>query len=841
MIWTWYRRWRRPKWFRRSHRQSPATRRFLCRPHLETLEDRRTPATHTWTGAVSPFWSNPGNWSGGTPFSDPSADLVFNPGANDLTVDDVSGTVTVHNITFNEDLTHTTHGIAQNTGGSLAWLASGNIAVNGPNLGTVQISVDIDLRTNPQMGQFTHYITTTNADDVFFEGQFTGSALASLTKEANTGGEAVYIPRRGATSYVPPIYVVAGNFGLVNDPPIRLFSNYVSIASGARFDLFGQVQIDSLVGAGTVVGHGASEFNIGDGNASTTFSGVITGSLSLYKEGTGTLALSGHNTYTGITEINGGTLQLGVSNALPSSTSVFVESTARLDLNGIDTTINRLGGAPGSSVTLGTATLTLNNALFPGVISGIGGKVTKNGSEFAHFEGNNSYSGLTSVNGGRFIVDGSQPVSTVAVAYGATLSGSGTAGFLSVLGTVHPNVGDPFFGDVLHSGTAVFNGGSSFEVTLRGTTPGSYDQLNSNSNINIGGNPALRVDLAFNSAVGDQFVIMLASGTLSGTFSGLPEGQVFAIGQARFQIHYTAQSVVLTHVANPATHLLIGTSLTSQAGAASDVSVTAVDGGGHQDPLYTGTVHFTSQDPYGAVLPADCTFTAADHGQHTFSSGATLFTAGTWDVTATDTSSSITGMVNVQISAAPASVLAVTAPSSAPSGSPFDITVTAQDPYGNTDTNYQGTVTFSTSDTDPGVVLPPDYTFQPGDQGSVTFAGGVTLITPGDQTITATDTISGFSGSATVTVSGAGPMSRDDGRRSPAGVPLLAATIELPNTTPSLAANVAAIVRSSPPHVALADSNPLPTKSSLSRFGRRTPTPALVAPAIDLVFSEVQA
>jgi hypothetical protein len=36
----------------------------------------------------------------------------------------------------------------------------------------------------------------------------------------------------------------------------------------------------------------------------------------------------------------------------------------------------------------------------------------------------------------------------------------------------------------------------------------------------------------------------------------------------------------------------------------------------------------------------------------------------------------------------------------------------------------------------------------------VTFAGGVTLITPGDQMITATDTVSGIAGSATVTVNG---------------------------------------------------------------------------------------
>jgi hypothetical protein len=70
----------------------------------------------------------------------------------------------------------------------------------------------------------------------------------------------------------------------------------------------------------------------------------------------------------------------------------------------------------------------------------------------------------------------------------------------------------------------------------------------------------------------------------------------------------------------------------------------------------------------------------------------------------------------------------------------FDVTVVAQDPYGNTDTNYGGTITWTTTDQDPGVMLPPDYAFQPSDQGMGTFPGGVTLITPGDQLLAATDT-----------------------------------------------------------------------------------------------------
>jgi hypothetical protein len=115
--------------------------------------------------------------------------------------------------------------------------------------------------------------------------------------------------------------------------------------------------------------------------------------------------------------------------------------------------------------------------------------------------------------------------------------------------------------------------------------------------------------------------------------------------------------------------------------------------------------------------------------------------------------------IALQIERAPGNRFQITAASSAVSGTPFDLTVTALDLYGNIDTNYQGTVTFSTTDPDSGVVLPADYTFTTGvggDNGVHTFSGGVTLVTVGDQTLTASDTVNGIAGSATITV-GPGP------------------------------------------------------------------------------------
>jgi hypothetical protein len=190
-----------------------------------------------------------------------------------------------------------------------------------------------------------------------------------------------------------------------------------------------------------------------------------------------------------------------------------------------------------------------------------------------------------------------------------------------------------------------------------------------------------------------------------------------------------------------------------QAGTLSYFLVTTRDAYGNLTPLYSGTVHFTTSDPQGLV-PLNFTFTPLlDPGYHVFL--ADLRTAGSQELTVTDTADgSITGTQSgIVVTPAPATHFQVDAPSDAQSGNPFDVTVTALDRFGNIDTNYMGTVDWMTSDMDSGVVLPDLYSFTADDNGVHLFAGGVTLITPGDQTITPFDVDSGIQGTATVTVS----------------------------------------------------------------------------------------
>ncbi len=187
----------------------------------------------------------------------------------------------------------------------------------------------------------------------------------------------------------------------------------------------------------------------------------------------------------------------------------------------------------------------------------------------------------------------------------------------------------------------------------------------------------------------------------------------------------------------------------TSAGSPQTFTITIQNADGTTDTGYTGTVHFTSNDPQ-AVLPADYTFTAANAGVYTFA--AVLKTAGTRFITAGDTASwLVTGRATTTVTAAAASILVITGPSSVTPGAAFSITVTAYDAYGNVATGYTGTIHFSS--TDSTATLPANYTFNASDEGTYTFSALV-LKKKGNQSIAATDTLfSSITGSVSVDVS----------------------------------------------------------------------------------------
>src|SRR5262249_40783778 len=143
--------------------------------------------------------------------------------------------------------------------------------------------------------------------------------------------------------------------------------------------------------------------------------------------------------------------------------------------------------------------------------------------------------------------------------------------------------------------------------------------------------------------------------------------------------------------------------------------------------------------------------------------------AGSQTITATDIVSGITGTAIVAVTAATPDHLLVIAPATVVAGTAFDITVAVQGAFNNMVTTYVGTVQFTSSDTDPGVLLPSDYAFTSDDAGLHLFVGGVTLLTPGSQTLIVSDLSLGIMGEATIDVTAPAAPPGGGGRASGPG------------------------------------------------------------------------
>src|SRR5206468_1423310 len=199
-----------------------------------------------------------------------------------------------------------------------------------------------------------------------------------------------------------------------------------------------------------------------------------------------------------------------------------------------------------------------------------------------------------------------------------------------------------------------------------------------------------------------------------------------------------ATTVTVNPASGMATSIVVaGYPSSVTAGTAHNFTVTMTDTNGSTVTGYTGTVTFSSTDTKG-VLPANYTFTSTDAGVHIFS--ATLKIAGSQSLTAKDTvTSSITGSQSgITVIHGKANHLAVSRfPSKTTAGTAQSFRVTAQDPYGNTDTSYAGTVAFSS--TDGQAVLPGNYTFTSTDVGICTFSAALKTASS-SQSLTVQDT-----------------------------------------------------------------------------------------------------
>lgn len=206
-------------------------------------------------------------------------------------------------------------------------------------------------------------VTGTGNLTVQDKGDFTGNAWNTSCAVFTSQGTAAQNTYSGTVTVNPLtisgsggsyLYLVGTN--VMANATINLTGNNLAGSSrmGTGTLLFGDGNVDGpgyvtiggLAGSGSFVlantilftgGAGYSNglpvaLTVGNNNSSSTYSGVMSGAGSLIKVGTGTLTLSGANSYTGNTTVSAGTLALAQPTLALGST-VIISNGAALQLN----------------------------------------------------------------------------------------------------------------------------------------------------------------------------------------------------------------------------------------------------------------------------------------------------------------------------------------------------------------------------------------------------------------------------------------------------------------------------------------------------------------------------
>ena len=271
-------------------------------------------------------------------------------------------------------------------------------------------------------------------------------------------------------------------------------TNTLTIASGAGITVSsGLGAVTETIGANVVLGS-TQTWTVADAASTLLVSGDVSGSGSgLSKSGSGTLVLSGINSYTGATSVTAGILNIQSNGALAGSSGVTVSDGAALQLQGDISTsaatpltlsgsgvssagaLENVSGTNtysglitlGSNTTIGADSGTLalantgtimgsglnltltgaGNGSLAGAIGTGSGSLTKSGAGTWTLSGANTYSGGTTVSNGTLALSGAGTLgatsSALAVNTGGTLNLGGTSqtvgNFTGTGGTIAAN------------------------------------------------------------------------------------------------------------------------------------------------------------------------------------------------------------------------------------------------------------------------------------------------------------------------------------------------------------------------------------------------------------------
>jgi autotransporter-associated beta strand protein len=354
-------------------------------------------------------------------------------------------------------------------------------------------------------------------------GNFTGT-ISGTGGIKKTGDGIIFLNAPGGTtsSYSGDTVVDAGFLVTGNTVPNGAGRGNVIVNSGGTYSISNNETINGLSGSGAIRPYGGTvrTLTIGDNDQSSLFSGTIGGTridtlgainFNIAKTGTGTLTLSGANTYNGTTTVNGGTLLVNGSHTTVGTNpgGYTVNTGGTLGGTGsIARNITLAGGtlAPGASIeSLDiTGTVSLNSGAFHWEFSGGPPPLTNApvGADVLNVSGALTIATATNITGANLGTDLLAGTKFVAISYNSTLTG--------------------VFGNALLDDDFVTIGGNQFII--------NYDDINFSGAIN------------FNQALYGTAVTLTAIPEPS-SILGLGFVGAIMIGAARIRKQYTLRRI----------------------------------------------------------------------------------------------------------------------------------------------------------------------------------------------------------------------------------------------------------------------------------------------------------
>ncbi|PIL14327.1 hypothetical protein P775_26850 [Puniceibacterium antarcticum] len=291
-------------------------------------------------------------------------------------------------------------------------------------------------------------------------------------------------------------------------------------------------------------------------NAFDSWNNDISGAGKLTKLGTGTLMLTGLNSYAGGTVVGGGML-VGTHGKAFGTGDIEVDATGQLVVN------------------------TLIDSTFDNDVSGTGSFEKRGEGSLVYTGDGSQFTGTTFVNGGRFAVNGSWG-SALDIASGGTLGGNGTVASTLVKKDGRLSPGESI-GTVTVNGDLTLAAGSFYDLEF--SNNGSSDRTLVSGTAAIEGATVNAIALDSNVSYSNgQSYTFLTADNVTGQFSDLQIDSAFI----RSQLFYTSTDVTLQLTTNGARSFTAAAQTNNQRAAAAALDLLDQTAGSGSLSLFNG-------------------------------------------------------------------------------------------------------------------------------------------------------------------------------------------------------------------------------------------------------------